>query len=54
MKEYVNGESGVTVKKNKEFGEITSVEDFELKCVKYTKACAVALLPASKMIDYGV
>ena len=34
------------------FGEITSNEEFESRCVSYKKGCAIGLLPAMTLIDY--
>ena len=34
------------------FGEITSDEDFKERCLSYKKGCAIGLLPAMTLIDY--
>lgn len=34
------------------FGEITSHDDFKNRCLNRKKACAIALLPAVTIIDY--
>ena len=47
------GESSSTVSKTaRNFGEITSNEDFMSRCISYRKGCAIGLLPANLNIDY--
>lgn len=47
-------ERGIHKKANKarNFGEITSDQDFVDRCINYRKACAIALIPAVTQIDY--
>lgn len=40
-----NSNAKVT-KIERNFGEITSQEDFENRCLNYKKGCAIALIPA--------
>ena len=40
------------VSKPRNFGEITSKDEFEARCLSYRKGCAIGLLPAVTQIDY--
>ena len=44
--------SGTTSKTVRNFGEITSNEEFMSRCISYRKGCAIGLLPANLNIDY--
>uniref|UniRef100_A0A7S3MVM5 Uncharacterized protein n=1 Tax=Strombidium inclinatum TaxID=197538 RepID=A0A7S3MVM5_9SPIT len=39
-------------KKERTFGEITSIADFEKRCLDHEKGCAIGLIPAMDIIDY--
>lgn len=47
-------ESSATKKSKVErnFGEITSLEDFEARCISYKKGCGIALIPALQNQEY--
>jgi len=38
--------------KQRNFGEITSLDDFKTKCLNYKKACAIGMLSAVTVIEY--
>lgn len=46
-----NSNAKVT-KIERNFGEITSQEDFENRCLNYKKGCAIALIPALQNQEY--
>ena len=51
--EWKHGNSNARkAKVERNFGEITSNKDFDARCLSYSKACAIAMLPATQQIEY--
>ena len=38
--------------KKRNFGEISSIDDFQDRCLSYRKGCAIGLIPAVTIADY--
>ena len=44
--------SKVSPPKKRNYGEITSTEDFKQRCLSHKKACAIGFLSSVTVIDY--
>ena len=51
--EYIAKMEGTRISKiERRFGEITSNQDFQDKCISYKKGCAIGFLPALQHSEY--